>query len=113
MSPPVASRARLQSIMPAWVRSRSSLTICGVICAISVCSSSGSDLDEFGGFILRLRRGFGFLAALLALEHRVRHLAGQKPHGPDRVVVAGDDVVDVVGVAVGVHDRDDGNAQLL
>src|SRR5689334_12316043 len=30
MSPPVSSRARLQSIMPAWVRSRSSFTSAAV-----------------------------------------------------------------------------------
>ena len=38
--------------------------------------------------------------------------AGQQLDGADRVVVARDRVVDDVGVAVGVEDRDDGDAEL-
>src|SRR5690606_41275160 len=39
--------------------------------------------------------------------------AGHELARADRVVVAGDDVLDDVGVAVGVDDRDDRNAQLV
>ena len=38
-------------------------------------------------------------------------LAGNQLDGADGVVVAGDDVVDLVGIAVGVHDGHDRDAQ--
>ncbi len=41
MSPPASTSAFLQSIMPAPVRSRSSLTICAVTCIFEAPSSSG------------------------------------------------------------------------
>ena len=36
---------------------------------------------------------------------------GEQPNGAQRIVVAGDDVVDDVRIAVRVHDRDHRNAQ--
>ena len=38
-------------------------------------------------------------------------LAGNQLHGADGVVVAGDDVIDLIGIAVGVHDGHDRDAQ--
>jgi hypothetical protein len=43
----------------------------------------------------------------------VRNDAGQQANGTDGVVVARDRVLNVVGVAVGVEDRDDGDTKLL
>jgi hypothetical protein len=48
----------------------------------------------------------------LALDDGVGDLAGEQPDGPQRVVVAGDDVVHFIRIAVGVDHRYDGNAQL-
>src|SRR5437763_14318943 len=51
------------------------------------------------------------LVARLALDGRVRDLGAEEPDGADGVVVAGDDVVDALGIAVRVDQRDDGNAE--
>ena len=50
----------------------------------------------------------GVLFALTAFGHGVGHGGGDQTDGADRVVVAGDDIVDFVRIAVGVNDRDDG-----
>ena len=39
-------------------------------------------------------------------------LAGDQLDGTDGVVVAGDDIIDLVGIAVGIHDGHDRDAQL-
>ena len=53
----------------------------------------------------------GFADAAPA-EHGVGNPRGEEPDRPQRVVVARDDEVDFVGIAVRVHDADDGNLQL-
>jgi hypothetical protein len=58
--------------------------------------------------------GFGlppFGVALPALDAGIGDPRGHQADGPDGVVVAGDHVVDVVRIAVGVHDGHDGDAQ--
>src|SRR5207248_1984821 len=79
------------------------------------------------GFLTRALLGFapcalfGFLACalLLGAEHRVAlgdHLADgarDQSAGADRIVIAGNHVVDAVRVAVGVHEADDWNSQPL
>src|SRR5690606_9908561 len=75
------------------------------------------DLDQFRFLVLRRFRLRFFLfnrqlAPFSAFNYRVGDLARQQPDGADGVVVAGDHVIDLVRIAVGVHDRDDGNAQL-
>src|SRR5690606_32028661 len=62
--------------------------------------------------LIRLVPGLGLLQALLALEDGVSQLAREKAHRPDRIVVARDDEVDLVRIAVGIDDGDDGDAQL-
>src|SRR5690606_1303242 len=180
MLPPASVSAFLHSIMPAPVRSRSSLTREAVI-SIGDLESVGFQSARprmvarprvrrvmpgalLGGFGLALGclglglyglglgfgglglggcglrlRGFGLLAGRgaarllafaafaelflahgrgarrggLALEHGVGRGAGVQLHGADGVVVAGDGVVDQVGVVVGVDDRDHRDAELL
>src|SRR5690554_5495126 len=62
---------------------------------------------------LFLAHGRGARRCGLALEHGVGRGAGVQLHGADGVVVAGDGVVDQVGVVVGVDDRDHRDAELL
>src|ERR1700722_2715579 len=50
----------------------------------------------------------GLLAALRTLDHRVADAGGDELDRANRVVVARDDEVDLVRIAVGVGDRDDG-----
>ena len=50
---------------------------------------------------------------VVPLRHHVADRPGNQGAGPDRVVVAGNHIVDPVGVAVGVDQADDGNAQAL
>ena len=145
--PPVSTRARLQSIIPAPVRSRSSLTECrrdlGHLTSLSARSRLGGSLGwrrlgrgglggcACGGLRPRPRAppcgglGLAFAAAsaaaarsaaathLLLGEHG---LPASTPsaiarvtsaHDADRVVVAGNDEVGLVRVAVRVHERDD------
>src|SRR5262249_41338714 len=52
------------------------------------------------------------LAALRALDAGVRDAPRDELDRPDRVVVAGDHVVDQIRIAVGVRDGDDRDAQL-
>src|SRR5262249_61469020 len=55
--------------------------------------------------------GAGGPVAGRALEAGIGDLGGEELDRPDGVVVAGDDEVDPVGVAVGVHHPDHRNAQ--
>src|SRR5690606_12877707 len=57
---------------------------------------------------------FGLLVTLdEALSRRIRDDPRQQSDGADRVVVARDRVLHLVGVAVGVEDRDDRDTKLL
>ena len=51
---------------------------------------------------------FGHLLALLALKNGVCNLGGDQLDGTDGVVVAGNDVIDVVGITVGINYGDYG-----
>ena len=53
-------------------------------------------------------RGF----ALVSFDYGVSHYAGDELDGADSVVVAGDYVIDEVGIAVGIGDGDYGNVEL-
>src|SRR3569833_1003881 len=50
---------------------------------------------------------------LLALNDSIRHTRRIQLHGTHRVVISGDDVVNSVRRAIGVHDRDDRDAELM
>src|ERR1051325_3811726 len=139
MLPAASVRADFTSIMPAPVCSRSSLTIAAVICVITpllivgiACGGAAAarhitDLlnRRFG------RRGLGlgdrsprglrlvlgsdepFLGHVVAFQNGVGHLLREQTDRPNGVVVAGDHVVDVLGVAVGVDDGHHRDAELL
>src|SRR5919108_3105036 len=146
-SPPVASSARLQSIIPAPVISRSCLTRSAPIGApwpsppelvlivegLLLVELRLVDLGHPGEALLVFlllflardlelahrhlgRRGGGgelFGADHLArLEAGVGDLVGDQLDGADGIVVAGDDLVDLVRIAVGVGDGHDRDAQL-
>ena len=170
-SPPVSTRAFLQSIMPAPVASRSAFT-CAAEMSLTPAPRGGGidrdrlshhglvdgrlgddlglgrrlDLGDLGddGRVRRHRVGLehsrrgdlgrhlgrlhlrlvgldglrGHLLHQIVLRHaaalaeRVGDDASDERDRADRVVVARDDVVDLVGVAVRVDDRDHGDAQL-
>src|SRR6476659_7485019 len=83
MSPPVSSRARLQSIIPAWVLSRSSLTSAAVgvyVTSLILRLACGVGLLRCRRLGLRLRTalvGSGLTVGRLGvavLRHEVRHL---------------------------------------
>src|ERR1700758_3342526 len=132
-SPSLSVRAFLQSSMPAPVSSRSRLTSAAVKFAISafrgVCFGLGGSVA--GGLrgragqqlLLPLGERLGALgiglvpiaqsrAGLQTLgDARSDHLGEQRSRA-DRVVIARDRVVNEVGIAVGVEDRDHRDTQL-
>ena len=78
MSPPVSPSADLQSIMPAPVRSRSSLTICAVMLAIAEI------LDAFGGRHPGFKSGPGPSADLRELKLNASGTGPESDPGPAR-----------------------------
>src|SRR2546426_2345286 len=125
MSPLASCRARLQSIIGAPVWSRSSLTSAAEISTIGADLLGGRGLDSLLLFrrdllVIAFRRRrlllLGRRAVLRGREVRRRRLllagrdavcdrSNDQVARPDRVVVAGDDVVGLVGVAVRVDER--------
>src|SRR6516164_5103287 len=117
MSPAASTSAFLQSLIPAWVRSRSSLTIPAVISAMTcvpvgkwrlallgsghaasarpvpaVVAARAAAADDLGlrpvgAARLRLLTAGELLAALRALDGRVADARGDELDRPDRVVV--------------------------
>src|SRR5215472_3079925 len=122
-SPCVASRAALQSIIPAPVRSRRSFTISADDAMIAILPDgalSGSAASRRRHLRLGHDRLFGgrFLCFLLgersrSFEDGVGHARGDESHGADGIIVAGDGIVDSGGVAVGVDDGDDWDGEAL
>ena len=69
------------------------------------------EIDLLGlGF---LGGSFFYLLALTALDHGVGHDGSDQADGADSVIVAGDGIIDLVGVAVGIGDSHNGNAQTM
>src|SRR5262249_46272342 len=128
MSPLVSCRARLQSIIGAPVRSRSSLTSAAEISAICARLLCDRLLLLLGNLLLTRRallvvalRGGLLFGRPLLLDLPGRHLllarvdpVGDRAHDEiaraDRVVVAGDDVVGLVRIGVRVDERHDRQA---
>src|SRR5512143_90147 len=136
-SPPASSRAFFASIMPTPVFSLRSFTALADIVAIALrtpfsvhnapykhCLNDilidvGLRLLSGGlhgcglGFSCGLRslRGLTLLLgdSLSAFDDGIRHLGSHKPDCADGIVVARDDIIDVVGVAVRIDDGDHGD----
>ena len=53
------------------------------------------------------------LLALMSLDNRVCDNGGDEADGADSVIVSGDNVICIVGIAVGVNDSDYRYAELL
>src|ERR1700677_689433 len=104
MSPLLASSALFASSMPTPVAWRSACTSFAVIVTLVLLFDSGVELrgDARGS---AHRNGGSVLADETAFGDRVGHQATEQRASANGVVVAGDDVVDDVGVTVGVHDR--------
>src|SRR5437867_1782231 len=130
MSPFASCRARLQSIIGAPVWSRSSLTSAAEISAIGAHllgdrSLCGLLLTGRNLLVVAFRSGLLLLGRRTVLRssevRRCRLLlagldpVGDRPHDQiaraNRVVVAGNDVVGLVGVAVRVDQREDRQAE--
>src|SRR4051812_22387974 len=119
MSPAASTSALLQSLMPAWVLSRSSLTSCAVTSAMSVSSvggplSAGAGAGVDGGVValLLLATSLVVLTTLQPFDARVGDARRNEPNGPDGVVVARNDEVDLIRIAVGVGDGDERHIEL-
>src|SRR5690349_16696468 len=65
-----------------------------------------------GLLLVTVRRAAGTVAGA-TLDAGLGHLGGEELDGADGVVVARDDEVDAVRVAVGVHHADDGDAEAV
>ena len=63
-------------------------------------------------FLSALSGSLGGSLALTAFLHGVGHGGDDQADGADGVIVAGDDIVNLVRVAVGVNDGDDGDVEL-
>src|ERR1019366_3176867 len=109
LSPFEASRAFFASIMPTPVAWRSACTSLAMIVTLVLLFDSCDDLSVGRR---RDRNGRTILSNKAAFGHGVGDQATQQRARTDRVVVAGDHVVDDVGVTVGVHDRHDGQTEL-
>src|SRR5881394_1435227 len=120
-SPPLSTRARLQSIKPALVFSRSCFTSCGSISMIFIrlkrymgllckrcnfCNAylpSGGDAGHFD-----LLANARFVACR---NDSVHELLQNHADSANRIIVASDWVIDDVGVRVGVYDGDYWNSK--
>src|SRR5271169_2693877 len=87
--------------------------------AVGVVTTRATAADDLGlravattAAVAAFVAAHGLLATLRALDHRVGDASGDELDRPDRVVVARDDEVDLVRIAVGVGDGDDGQANL-
>ena len=59
-----------------------------------------------------INSGIGHLFALLAFKDCIGDLGSDELDSADCVVVAGDNIVNIIGIAVGVNDCNDGDTEL-
>src|SRR5579883_321440 len=76
-----------------------------------VIGGQGGILFGLAGSRFGQRLASGLLE-LPALDTGVGDTRGEQADGAQRVVIAGNHVIDLGGIAIGVHDGDDGNAEL-
>src|SRR6266567_7857881 len=115
-SPPLSTSARLQSIIPALVFSRSCFTSCGSISVVVFIEDwrvRRAALDV----LFRLRRHAGHFdplanARFVACRNDgVHELLQNDANSANRVVVASNWVIDDLGVRIRIHDGNHWNAE--
>src|SRR5438552_1822296 len=79
---------------------------------VGFVTGSGGDDVCLGRFAAGESLGFAVPLFLLYFDDGIGDLVGDELDGADGVVVAGNDVVDLVRIAVGIDDGDDGYLQL-
>ena len=72
----------------------------------------GGMMTNFRTIRKRIDRMEQLKLTLLAFQHSISHSAGDQLDSADSVVVAGDDVIDLIGIAVGINDSNNGDVQL-
>src|ERR1043166_526172 len=107
-SPPLSTRARLQSIMPAFVFSRSCFTSCGSISVVAFIgrwafSRLGGNAGHFD-----LLANTRFVACR---NDRVHQLLQNHANRPNRIVVASNRVINDLGIRVRIEDGAHWNAE--
>src|SRR5262245_36462825 len=107
----LAASASLQSMTPAPVRSRNSLTCWPLAIGLGLLLGGSDHL----GLPAHVGRLFGLVLAQRAapFEDGVGDARGDQAHGSDGVVVPRNWIVDPGWITVGVHDSHDRNAQPL
>src|SRR5438876_320111 len=115
-TPPLSTRARLQSIIPAFVFSRSCFTNFGSI-SVAVFIENWRVRRSASNVSFRLRGHAGHLhllanACFVACRNdRIHKLLQNHANSANRVIVAGDWVIDNLGVRVRINDGDHWNAK--
>src|SRR5262245_28462297 len=107
----LAASASLQSMTPAPVRSRNSLTCWAVAIGLGLVLGGGHHFGLRAHLSRLLRLVLAQRAA--AFEDGVGDARGDQAHGPDGVVIPRHRIVDPSGITVGVDDGHDRNAQPL
>src|ERR1700675_1301060 len=111
-SPSASASARLQSIIPALVFSRSCLASFGSISAITLIEFEfdGRRSRSLGGNAghLDLFANTGFAACR---DNRIDQFLEHDPDGANSIVISGNRIIDHVRIGVGINDRNDWNVQ--
>src|SRR5262245_41755382 len=118
-SPPLSTRARLQSIKPALVFSRSCLTSFGSISVVAFIRSLESLKRQRVEPLKRLASGryachfhlFADAGLAAGRNNRIDEFLQNHPDRTDGIVVTRNRIIDEFGIGVGIHDGDHWNPE--
>src|SRR5207248_2739747 len=118
-SPPLSTRARLQSINPALVFSRSCLTSFGSISVVAFITSSESLKRQRIEPLKRVASGrhachfhlFAYPRLAARRNNSIDQFLQNHSDRADSIVVPRNRIIDEFGVGVSIHDSDHGNPQ--
>src|SRR5262249_13692948 len=113
-SPPLSTRARLQSMKPAFVFSRSFLTSFGSISVVAFIKSFESFKRYRVKPLTRLASGryachfhlFADASLAAGRNNGIDQFLQNHPNSTDRIIVPGNGIIDEFGIGVGIHDGD-------
>src|SRR5215471_13521210 len=113
-SPPLSTRARLQSINPALVFSRSFLTSFGSISVVVFIKSLESLKRQRVKLLKWLESGryachfhlFADASLAAGRNNGIDQFLQNHPNSTDRIIVPGNRIIDEFGIGVGIHDGD-------